>query len=114
MARSLALVLALCLSQGCAVISSDSNQSPQNALTVRVSGQPPDPKQEGPRPESPGFGHIWVQGYWDYLSGNFVWRDGRWVQGRQNYEYFRARYEFDGKGWVFHRPHWRKRPTPQS
>jgi hypothetical protein len=32
------------------------------------------------------------------------------VQGKPDYEYVRARYDNEaGKGWVFHRPHWKKR-----
>ena len=106
-----AFALALFSSQGCSVISSDTSaQSAQNALTVQVREQPPPDKTEAKEhPSSPGFGYIWVAGYWDYLDGNYVWRDGRWVQGKPDYEYVRARYEYDGKSWVLHRPHWKKR-----
>jgi hypothetical protein len=50
-----------------------------------------------------------VAGYWDYLDGNYVWRSGRWLQGKADYEYVRARYEVVGQAWVFHRPHWKRR-----
>ena len=69
---------------------------------------PPDPKPEVKTP-CPAPGHIWVAGYWDYIGGQHVWRDGRWVQGKAGYEYVRARYEFDGKAWQFHVPHWHSR-----
>src|SRR5262245_49153852 len=108
---------------GCAVVSSDSGTgsgggSGANALTMQVNSGPPADKPET-RMASPGFGYIWVAGYWDYLDGNYVWRGGRWVQAKADYEYVRARYEFNGQQWMFHRPHWKKRhaaggvpPTP--
>jgi hypothetical protein len=105
------LALAFTLSTGCSVISSDTSAgSDKNALTLTVREAPPAEKEEAKdHPSAPGFGYIWVAGYWDYLDGNYVWRDGRWVLAKPDYEYVRARYEFDGKAWLFHRPHWKKR-----
>jgi hypothetical protein len=109
----LGLFLALHIS-GCGVLSSDSGGGdPQNALTMQVGSQPPADKTED-KPASPGFGYIWVSGYWDYIGGQYVWRNGRWVQGKPDYEYVRARYEYDGKGWTFHRPHWKKRKAQEG
>jgi hypothetical protein len=122
MYRSLLLVLALSLGAGgCAFLSSDTSASnARSALSEQVNDAPPPDKAEGARPASPGFGYIWVAGYWDYLDGNFIWRDGRWVQGKPDYEYVRARYQYDnaGKTWVFYRPHWKRRaetaPAPKA
>jgi hypothetical protein len=111
------LVLAFAASSGCAVISSDTKSGDaQTTLTVQVREQPPAEKEADPKekPAAPGYGYIWVAGYWDYLDGVYVWRDGRWVPGKPAYEYVRARYEFDGKSWVFHRPHWKKRHTENA
>jgi hypothetical protein len=109
MVRSLALCFVLGTS-ACGVISSDSSSAnTQNALTVEVSSAPPADNEEGDRPAKPDGPFIWVNGYWENMGGNYVWRDGRWVQARPQYEYVRARYEFNGKSWLFHRPHWRKR-----
>src|SRR6476620_6953552 len=97
------LALAFTVTSGCAVLSSDSSAGDtRNAITVQVREQPPAEKVTDlkDRPSAPGFGYIWVAGYWDYLEGVYVWREGRWVQGKAEYEYIRARYEFDGKGWV--------------
>ncbi|HEY2747792.1 MAG TPA: YXWGXW repeat-containing protein [Polyangia bacterium] len=95
---------------GCATLSSSSgNPSGDSQIDISVNSAPPAEKAEGARPAAPGYGYIWVGGYWDYLDGNYIWRDGRWVQGKPDYEYVRARYEFDGKAWVFHRPHWKRR-----
>lgn len=109
--RTIALVLMIGFA-GCATLSSSSGGSsgnPENQIDISVNSAPPPEKTEGSRPAAPGFGYIWVGGYWDYLDGNYIWRDGRWVQGKPDYEYVRARYEYDGKAWVFHRPHWKRR-----
>ena len=96
---------------GCAVVSSDTGSgNPSTALTIQVNSAPPQDKTEE-RAASPGYGFIWVAGYWDNIDGNYVWRPGRWVQGKPDYEYVRARYEYNGSAWIFHRPHWKKRHT---
>ena len=109
--RTIALVLMLGFTAGCATLSSSGGSSgdSKTQIDVPVNSAPPPEKAEGTRPEAPGYGYIWVAGYWDYLDGNYIWRDGRWVQGKPDYEYVRARYEYDGKAWVFHRPHWKRR-----
>jgi hypothetical protein len=107
--RSICLSLSL-FTVGCAAVSADTSKtsSASQSLVVEVSQAPPEPKAEVKTP-CPAPGQIWVAGYWDYIGGHHVWRDGRWVQGKVGYEYVRARYDFDGKAWQFHVPHWHKR-----
>lgn len=107
--RSIALSLSL-FSFGCATVSGDTSQTStaSQQLVIEVPSPPPDPQPEVKTP-CPGPGHIWVAGYWDYIDGHHVWREGRWLQGKADYEYVRARYEFDGKAWQFHVPHWHRR-----
>jgi hypothetical protein len=107
--RTIALALLLA-SSGCAAISSSSQtNNPASQIDVQVADAPPPDKTETDKPASPGFGYIWVTGYWDYLDGNYIWRNGRWVQAKPDYEYVRARYDHTNGGWVFHRPHWKRR-----
>jgi hypothetical protein len=117
MVRSLILSFALAAA-GCSVISSDTAaENPQNALTVQVSSAPPPEKTENAaKPDKPDTSrpYLWVAGYWDYIAGNYVWKDGHWVEARPDYEYVRARYEFDGKAWIFHKPHWKRRHAASS
>jgi len=94
---------------GCAAVSTEGASQPESALTVQIASPPPTETTVEQKPAAPGFGYIWVAGYWDYLDGHYVWRSGRWMEGKREFEYVRARYEFDGKGWVFHRPHWKRR-----
>ncbi len=107
--RTIALSLSL-FSFGCAAVSATTSQTStaSHQLVIDVPSAPPDPKPEVKTP-CPAPGHIWVAGYWDYIDGHHVWRDGRWIEGKRDYEYVRARYEFDGKTWLFHVPHWHKR-----
>ncbi len=110
--RMIALTLLLA-APGCATLSASPTQSatPEASLEVAVAEAPP-PDQHEDKPAAPGYGYIWVSGYWDNLDGRYIWRPGRWVQGKANYEYVRARYEQSGKGWVFHRPYWHRRHSP--
>ena len=116
--RTIALTLMLSLS-GCAALSSSgpsgqANNSAGSQLDVQVAEAPPPEKVEADKPASPGFGYIWVSGYWDYLDGNYIWRSGRWVQGKPDYEYVRARYDQANGRWVFHRPHWKRRHSSSA
>ena len=108
-ARSIVLSFSL-VSFGCATVSATTSQTSAAAepLVVEVPEAPPAAKPEVKTP-CPGPGHIWVAGYWDYIAGQQVWREGRWIQGKRDYEYVRARYEFDGKAWQFHVPYWHRR-----
>jgi hypothetical protein len=107
LASSLTLSLAIA---GCATVSGDTakTSATPTALVVEVPDPPPPSKDEVKSP-CPAPGHIWVAGYWDYIGGHHVWREGRWVQAMAGYEYVRARYEWDGKAWQFHIPHWHRR-----
>jgi hypothetical protein len=114
----MALTMFLSLSVGCATMSSSdssaSSPGDKSQLTVSVTSPPPAERAEDAHAAAPGFGFIWVAGYWDYLDGNYIWREGRWMQGKADYEYVRARYEHDAQGWVFHRPHWKRRHASVS
>jgi hypothetical protein len=113
--RTITLALLLSMS-GCGTLSSSSGSrtsDSQSQLTVQVAQPPPADKIEE-KTSAPGFGYIWVAGYWDYLDGNYIWRSGHWVQGKPDYEYVRAKYEREGNNWMFHRPHWKRRHASQS
>jgi hypothetical protein len=118
--RSLVMASFLSLSTlvGCATVGAPSSSTGQTSaaqsqLVVEVPNAPPPPKDEA-KPTTPEPGHIWVAGYWDYIDGHHVWRDGRWLAGKPGYEYVRARYENVGGAWQFHVPHWKRRAATQS
>ena len=111
--RSLLVALALSTVSGCAALSADAPLSQTaRTLVIEVRDAPPDPIADV-QTASPGPGHIWVAGYHDFIGGRHVWRGGRWVEVKQGFEYNRARYEWTGKTWVFHVPHWKKRVVAQ-
>jgi hypothetical protein len=116
--QALVLALGCSVSAGCGATlggegaaTSTSSSSPEVVVDVPVSSAPPPDRTDPPRPRAPGFGYIWVAGHWDNLDGAFIWKDGHWQQGRRDYEYIRARYEFDSakRIWIYHRPHWKLR-----
>jgi hypothetical protein len=98
---------------GCATLSGENSGSATSAsptaLVLEVPNQPPTEMKPETKPAPPAPGHIWVAGYWDYIGGHHVWREGRWVKALAGYEYVRARYEWDGRSWQFHVPHWHRR-----
>jgi hypothetical protein len=103
--------LALLLS-ACGPIAGGGDTATPGKVVVDVvvpSGPPADRTET--KPASPGPGHIWVAGHWDNIDGNYVWKEGRWLQARPDYEYVRARYDFDSSKqlWIYHRPHWKRR-----
>ncbi len=114
LARAIVVSLSL-FTVGCAAVSADTAQTSATAgaLVVEVPTAPPEPKPEVKTP-CPGPGNIWVAGYWDYIGGQHVWRDGRWVHGLAGYEYVRARYVWEGRAWQFHVPHWHRRAATTS
>jgi len=107
----------LAFAAGCAAaLGGGEGAGPAGSVTVAVVVPSPPPAEGADRaapsrPAAPGFGYIWVAGHWDNVDGLYVWKPGRWVQGRAGYDYVRARYEFDAqrRQWIYHRPHWRRR-----
>ena len=39
---------------------------------------PPPPIRVESRGVAPGVGFVWIDGYWGYRSGAYVWVPGRW------------------------------------
>jgi len=110
------LALAALLFAGCATTSASTTTAPTAAATaadpqadgVEVHTPPPAPPSET-RPASPGFGYIYVAGYWEWIGNGYVWHPGRWIQGKADFELVRARYEAKNGAWIFYKPHWKPR-----
>jgi hypothetical protein len=41
-------------------------------------GAAPPPLRYEVRPAMPGPGYVWVDGYWNWYGGRYVWRPGVW------------------------------------
>src|SRR5580765_6296449 len=52
--------------------------------TVYPTAAPPQPVVEY-RPQPPGWGYTWVDGYWDWTGYDWSWSSGYWVPQRAGY-----------------------------
>src|SRR3569623_346618 len=66
---------------------------------------PPAPIVEY-QPPPPGYGYIWVDGYWDWTGYDWAWTNGSYVPERAGYLYVRPRYVYESNHWVYHRSYW--------
>ncbi len=51
-----------------------------------VSSMPPEPLYEQ-MSASPGYGSVWIDGYWHWNQYEWVWVGGRWEREQQGYVY---------------------------
>ncbi len=73
--------------------------------TVYPTSFAPEPIPEY-RPAPPGYGYIWVDGYWDWTGYDWTWSSGYWVPERVGYAYIGPRYVYvDGRP-VYYRGYW--------
>ena len=54
-----------------------------------VSSMPPEPLYEQMTP-SPGYGFVWIDGYWHWNGYEWVWVSGRWEQQQDGYQSIRS------------------------
>src|SRR5215470_533632 len=47
-----------------------------------VSSMPPEPLYESMSP-SPGYGYVWIDGYWHWNSYEWTWVSGRWERQQE-------------------------------
>lgn len=66
---------------------------------------PPAPIYEY-RPPPPGWGYVWIDGYWDWTGYDWTWVPGFWEAERPGYIYVRPTYVFDGGHWIYRRSYW--------
>jgi WXXGXW repeat (2 copies) len=70
-------------------------------------GVAPPPIRYEVRPAMPGPGYAWVDGYWNWYGGRYVWRPGVWQ--RPPYEgasWNHPHYDHYHEGWALHEGHW--------
>jgi len=57
---------------------------------------------------APGPGYIWTDGYWDWRANNWAWVNGEWRRPpRRGAVWVRPEWRHEGRGYRFHRGHWR-------
>lgn len=63
-----------------------------------ITVAPPPPLNERPG-YPPSAGHIWISGYWNWVSVRYVWVAGRWDVPRPGYLWIPHRWERAGDHW---------------
>lgn len=81
--------------------------APPSPGPVIVTVAPPPIRIEH-RPRRPGHGFVWIDGYWLYRGGQYVWVSGRWDRVPHGHRVWVApRWEHRGNGYVFIEGTWR-------
>lgn len=70
------------------LLSASALMNAQVSLGIRI-GPPPAPRAMRVRPNAPGPGFTWLDGYWFAEGGRYRWHDGYWT-----------RPPFEGARWV--------------
>ncbi|MEJ7601087.1 MAG: hypothetical protein WKG01_24500, partial [Kofleriaceae bacterium] len=74
-----------------------------------VSSQPPEPLYET-MSVSPGYGHVWIDGYWHWNGYEWVWVGGRWEREQaENYVYIQPYYDYSNNQHVYTPGYWSTR-----
>ena len=68
-----------------------------------ANSMPPPALYETMTP-SPGYGYVWIDGYWHWNSFEWVWVSGRWVQEQQGYYYVQPYYDYGYDGGYTYTP----------
>jgi len=82
----------------------------QIGVSVYMRHTPPPVRVEV-RPEMPGPGYTWIDGYWGTQNGRYVWVGGRWNQPPYEGAYYNhAHYDHTARGWEYHEGRWDGQP----
>ena len=74
--------------------------------TMYPASLPPDPIPEY-RPATPGYGFVWVNGYWDWTGYDWAWDNGYWTAPRPGWFYVGPRFVWDASGQpIYYRGYW--------
>jgi len=66
---------------------------------------PPDLIPEYP-PPSPGYGYMWVNGYWDWTGVDWSWNSGFWTPRQAGVTFYAPRFVFVNGEPVYYRGYW--------
>jgi YXWGXW repeat-containing protein len=73
--------------------------------TYYVASEPPAPLYET-MSSSPGYGFVWIDGYWHWNGAEWIWVSGRWVQEMSGYVYISPYYDYYDGRYVYHSGYW--------
>src|SRR5579884_3947861 len=81
--------------------------SAQVSFGVQVGRVPPPPLRYEGRPPAPGPGFIWIDGYWRWDRGRYVWVPGVWQRPPYAGAYWsHGHWDHYPDGWRYHEGHW--------
>jgi hypothetical protein len=73
---------------------------------VVVSQAPPPPRTEMPG-IAPSAEQVWINGYWSYREGHYIWIPGHWeVRPRPTATYIPGHWAQSSRGWVWTPGYW--------
>jgi len=72
---------------------------------VYPTAPPPDLIPEYP-PPSPGYGYVWVNGYWDWTGYEWSWNNGFWAPRQAGVRFYAPRFVFVNGEPVYYRGYW--------
>ncbi|MGA2581867.1 MAG: YXWGXW repeat-containing protein [Tepidisphaeraceae bacterium] len=75
-----------------------------------IVNQPPPPiVVEEQRPDAPGLGYVWVDGYYGWSGQQYVWAPGRWEMPPSGFGiWIGPRYDRDQRGYRYTAGHWQQ------
>jgi hypothetical protein len=81
---------------------------PTKAREFPVLEVPPPSAPDEKISTAPSNGAFWVKGHWryDHHKHTFVWFQGKWIEGEENWVFNPARYVWHDDGFVFVPPFW--------
>jgi hypothetical protein len=74
---------------------------------IYIGRNPPPPLRYEAQPPIPGPGYVWIDGYWGWRDGRYIWFPGRW--NRPPYEggyWVHSHWDHYPEGWRLHEGHW--------
>src|SRR3569623_1058963 len=70
-----------------------------------VSSMPPEPLYEA-MTASPGYGYVWIDGYWHWNGYEWTWVSGRRERQQEGYVYVQPYYDYTGGQYVYTPGYW--------
>ena len=70
-----------------------------------VASLPPEPLYEQ-MSASPGYGYVWIDGYWHWNGYEWAWVSGRWERQQEGYVYVQPYYDNVAGSFVYTPGYW--------
>ena len=73
--------------------------------TVAIAPPPPRPEVVG---VAPGYGYVWIGGFWNWVGDRHVWVSGHWDAPHPGYRWVPHHWERDRDGWRLRGGRWER------